>query len=423
MKLTTELRALISTASWWAIVLSVVVVFVLALHPAWKTHAMVDGYFAFYDRALYFWNHGNLTEIPFNEYQPGAVFFFVALSPVFWLSQLRDDYVVTLLLSNVALIAVLSGIFKKYSMWAVGLFSVVVLAAGPLTLYRFELFCQLCIVLAFLAGKRKWYSLTGFFLGVATMIKVYPVLLVPIWMILTAPEHFKSLKSWENLKPPISVALGWVMGMLFVLLSYCALFQVAPSAVLDQVLVHAHKPIHVESIPGSFMIAKTIILEHRSPNEYSNLIYGVHPNEYGGLAPILPWLWIVPVSFMYGLLWLRRSYSQEWVTMYSVSIISLFLISTSQLGPQYLLWFALWWPLLSVTELSALKPVIIKLTAMLALLLFLTQTLFPLWYSELLLLFKIPEISLALVLLIARNALLIIWALACTKAIWKYQKI
>nr|MDQ3008949.1 glycosyltransferase 87 family protein [bacterium] len=373
------------------------IIYLQAQNWAWKKHMLVDGYFAFYDRASYFLEYHNLTNIPFNEYQPGAIFYFVSLSPALLLENTRDFYLLALLLSNVLLILIYAkAVRKSRGPWAVLGLSTLLLAVGPLILFRFEMYVHWWVILGLWAWQRKQPFLALLFIGIATSIKVYPVLLIPYFLLLIfkQPQH--------RLVNMTKVLAGFATGLTLVIVAYMTLFQTSFSDITKNVLVHEEKPVHIESISGTLVTAWHLVTTQSAPQTNSYLIHGLSEKSLGLPTIVYHYLWLLPVGLYY--LWLLwKLPSQALLRLeHVIGLYMLFLLSVSQLGPQYFLWFALFVPFLPHLQKGPPEK-LIWLYLQLSLLFFLTQLEYPLFYDAILDFFYRNGTWTPVLILFARN--------------------
>lgn len=401
--------------SKWAFILALLVVGLQALHPAWRFHALVDSYFVYYDRAHYFFEHGNLTHLTFNEYQPGAIFYFVSLAPIFWWSSSRDAYTNSVIISNLLMLAGYGWLLRRWlGPISTVLLAVVILFTGPISLLRFEVFCHLWVVAAIWCWWRRQPWWTGIFLGIAIMTKVYPLFWLPLlawWQPVGKPV----LKRWPHV---FKVSLGTGLGMVGVLAAYLLVFGVNLEQVTSQLLVHAGKPVHFESVIGAVTMLKTSWLEQRAPLPLGNLIHGIAASEYGAWFKVINYLWVPGLAWLY---WAARrpaTVTLQYLVSYLVLLMAVFLTFSSQLGPQYLLWFGLLVPLEAWPRAGATQRLLGRACGWLLLTLALTQFVFPLWYTELLTYFDTSSVTVPVLVLWLRSLSLIIFSWQW----WRWQQ-
>ncbi|HYD34471.1 MAG TPA: hypothetical protein VD999_00210 [Vitreimonas sp.] len=400
---------LMTRLSLWTFALGMTAITLFGFHYAWKFHMMVDGYFAFYDRAEYFLKHGNLTNVPFNEYQPGAIFYFVFLSPVLLLDNTRDTFLLALVMSNILLLLGYAWwLYKSVHPVAVFILGLLLWCGGPLILYRFELYCHLIVLAGVMLnyqGKRGWGE---YFLGLATAIKVYPVLLLPLF-----------LRSALLTKKPVEVAArltGFGLGILTVVIAYVNVFQVPFADVWKNVIVHSDKPVHIESLSGSLTTLVTYI-SGEQPGLHSYLIHGVATREL--LVPkwIYTYLWLLPLGVVYGWLFYRQRRLPQPLLLEYVGVLAVFLAFASQMGPQYIYWYALFLPLLG-QQVWENPQRYGRMFFWLCFTLVVTQAVFPLYYSDLLNFYADKQRLTPFYLLLIRNLGVALTTYQLLKLLW-----
>jgi hypothetical protein len=370
-----------------------------AMHPAWRHHALVDGYFAYYDKVSYFLKNNTLENIPFNEYQPGAVFYFLSIAPILLISDTRETYLNGLILSNL-LLCIGYGwyIVKQKNPGGLSLFSAILFLGGPLLLFRFELYSHLIVLAGIVLWQKKSENLGAFVLGAATTIKVYPVLLLPLLL-------KKSVVQKDYLQS-VRMCFSYAGGIVAALLLYMLVFRVGAQEVLDNVLVHTNKPLHIESISGNITTWKAVIGGEQLKLN-SSLIHGVHPKHFFVPLRVYLYAWLVPVGLFY-LWWYRQKNTDSHIVLGSAGVLSIFLIFVSQLGPQYLYWFYLFFPLVKLNIQKTTASLWISTFGWLGITLVFTQTAFPLFYDQLLNFFVNKSNTFGFALLTLRSLSLLI---------------
>jgi len=115
------------------------VVLLQAIHPAWKDHLVFDVY-TYFERSTYFINHLNLSNIA-NEYHPGAITFFILLSPFLLINPSVEAFLNIILSANFILIFLIAYMIERLTASKnILIFSLLILFTGPIIFYRFELF-------------------------------------------------------------------------------------------------------------------------------------------------------------------------------------------------------------------------------------------------------------------------------------------
>jgi len=362
-----------------------------ALHPAWYSHMSIDTNL-FYLRSKEFVAQGNFSQLEFNEYQPTANLYILSLSP---LLNLRDDsllYRYGFFGLGLIFLVLIGLIYKKIDKKANLLaYCLILLATGPIVLFRFEAFVAWLILLAILFWKQKWYMASGVVLGVVTMAKVYPVLLVPYFIVLL----FRNGRGPTSLRERILKVIGYltfyILGMVGITFIYLLIVKVDLAHVLAGFDFHTKKTVYIDSVWASIIGIYTKLTQGRFPGRFNG--YGIV-----GLAhadhPLPLWFfnyfWIVPVTAFYGWLMKRLNNKYKFDARVVMTIILLFLVTNKGVAPQYLLWFSLLFPLVTIKRSALSKKnegrplfnlwwIDLGLIAYASLV---TQYIFPLHYSE-----------------------------------------
>lgn len=363
--------------AWLFLGLTLVVLIFEALHPAWSYHLRVDADGFYYSRATYFLTHHNLTGLGYNEYQPGAVAFFIALSPALLLSDSRDMYVAALIVMNVLLSLALAGLYKRTtgSDLAVALFAALLLFTGPIVLYRFDLLVGLFMVGAIYCWQKDRPYTAMLLLSSATVMKIYPAFLVPYFLWLAYRQQ-----GWERAFQYVAV---FTLGVAGLIAAYAIAFTVPPSQLVADLSIHSLKPVHAESVWATALgwWSKLTTGEFaRGQGAFG--IFGIDPAAVIGPIGFYNYFWIVPLGLFYGWLFRRAKPHALFDPAICLLIVLLFLIFSKILTPQYLLWFMFFIPLLPAAV--QLRPPALVLVTLVLLVTFLSQYLYPLSYNDLL---------------------------------------
>src|SRR5437016_2750366 len=115
------------------------VIFFQAIQPAWMDHLIFDIY-TFYERASYFHNHFNLSGVANNEYQPGAIIYFLLLSLSLYINNSIEFFRFFFFLGNAILVLLITDLVRRMTESKnITILGLVILSTGPILLYRFEL--------------------------------------------------------------------------------------------------------------------------------------------------------------------------------------------------------------------------------------------------------------------------------------------
>jgi hypothetical protein len=333
----------------------------------------------------------------FNEYQPGALWFFVfvgwlSLNPVYF-----EVYLTTLIFINVALIIGCFGFFERFGhRYSTLIFIGVLLATGPIIFYRFELLVGLLTLFAWLLFKKNHYLWSALLLGVSIAIKLYPVILLPLLML----ELIRKRKYVFSLVTAIIAGLGAAIpvGAFF-------LMGGSVEGSLVSLSIHKLKPVNPEGFWGSVIMLwqKIIGVPIQASGAYA--IHGFIPHVPFLTSDALNWVWVF-TSGLLGLaimlLFWRRGYKNP--ALFFVSLLA-FVLFSKVLNPQYLWWFVIFYPLIPFSfyrnKVLAWLSLVIMLSA-----LFITQFVYPIHYTDFLLWFSNQATDPTIfVISVARNVL------------------
>lgn len=315
----------------------------------WYFHLHTD-VFSYFERADYFLRNGNLQNYKINEYQLGATFFFILLS----LSKLVIDfsfqnYVYTLVYVNILFILFLGYIYSKYTNSnSIYIFSLILLFTGPIILFRHELFLIVLITLSLLFWKLHKRTTSLLFLGVATITKLFPIILLPPLLIINLKK-----KQYLNL---IKNVIFYLLGIFIPLTLYLSIFEVSISQIKAGLDFHIPKPVSSESVVAAFISLWSLIKTGQLPNSVEAYgTFGIGYENFPGPFWLYHYIWILPIGLFY--LWLfnkLKMINERNFILILLSTVLLFLIFSKSMTPQYFLWFALLLPLIDVKILLRL---------------------------------------------------------------------
>lgn len=326
-----------------------------ARQAIWNTHLQVDIWVQ-WERLSYWLSHGrSFAGLMGNEILPATllyVFTPIALIPIGWLSY--QSYLPAMLLINLIIIVLHWVLVENKNIFLLSL-----LFLGPILLFRFDALVTLMVILAFVSFEDKKYLQSGFWLGIATGMKVYPVIFLPYLAIIL----MKQKRSKELLRLIICFLEALLIpAIIFVMLG----------GNLDQIgsmlAFHNQKLISIESLPGSLITGWSLLVAGIPPQMLpGNGIWSV-----AGPAALFNRLWMVPVLFVYWGVWRDRRLIEKFSWAVPSCLIMVFLIFSKNLNPQYLWWFMAFLPFVKADKW------IWGLTLSSALL---NQLVFPLFYT------------------------------------------
>lgn len=359
-----------------SLILTLTMLLLQAVHPSWKHHLQVDIAGQYMGHARHFLTDGNLSNIGYNEYQPGAVLFFVALSPILLLTESFEHFLGGLFVANILLLLLNAYLVRKIAGYTgVLVYSLILLFTGPIILYRFELLVNLFVLTSLYCWIRNRQGFSMFFLAAATFVKIYPALLLPYFMIVGFRQ-----KKWSASLKIFTIFVG---SLLLLCVVYSGLFRVSLQDMKDSLAIHSRKPVHVESVWATILtILPTFAGQPFASGQGNWGIFGISPENTLGPIGFYNYAWIAPLGLLYLTVLLLQK-KGELDFRITLLIPLLFLIFSKILTPQYLLWFALLFPLLQPKDTYEWRDFVINLFLIL-LAAFLSQYVYPLQYDRLL---------------------------------------
>ena len=195
---------------------------------------------------------------------------------------------------------------------------------------RYDLLPAAAVVLACWAARSRRFDLAYALLALGTLLKLYPLLLVPVVVI----EQYRTLgTSPRRLPPPAALARGLAVFAALVVGGFAVAAVLDPARWLGPFTFNAHRPLQVESVPASLLwltgLAGLPTAADRSFNSY-NLV-GL-AGEVIGLAADL--------ALVGGcLLVYWRQLGRRMAFGRALALCVLVVICTNRvLSPQYLIW-------------------------------------------------------------------------------------
>lgn len=367
-----------------------------AIHPAWKNHLIFDIY-TYFDRATYFLNHLNLSGIA-NEYHPGAVLFFIMLSPFLLINSSLDAFLWIFFSANILFIFLLAFIIEKITNYKnILVLSILILFTGPIIFYRFELLVVLLTVCCYYFFQKNRITLSLAFLALATLTKLYPLVYLPYFLITKFKEG--------GLKYFIKFIFIFFVFVIFFLMIYLFSLQINLTDFILSFKYHSDKPVGVEGLWASIISLFQIVTNgFPSPLVSGNKTWGVNIENFFLPAWVIENFWILALEIIFITV---LSFRNQKKIIENLLIITLTLVIFSKLSaPQYLMWFLFLLPLINFEKFikNAGYSFLLLISLLVA---FLSQYIYPLNYDSFLSSYSGGQ-SFLFYLNIFRNLLLII---------------
>lgn len=382
-------------AAIFSLTLAIIYILLQSIHGAYYPHLYVD-VFVFHARSLYFWEHLNLTNLGHNEYQPGAILFFILLGgPAFLIDNTLDTFKWVLFGANVLLIFLTGFIFHKMKKTAgVILLSVLLIFLGPILLFRFDLLVIFLLTLVFYLWEKGKLEIAMAVLAFGVLVKVYPIIFLPYLLWLTFKKH-KILNSIYLLSVFLSSLISYF-------LLYTLIFQISFKDTYVSLGFHNLKSVATESVWASLIYFSHIVRGVPLPAMESD--FGINAIARFELFPSIAfynYFWVLPMGILNLYYFIRKKVAHE--IDYQLLILNLlvFLIFSKVFSNQYWAWFLFLLPLLP-TKILLSRSWIINIFLISLTTIFHTF-IYPLNYTEWLqiLIQKKPDFILTSVMLIS----------------------
>lgn len=349
-----------------AFILLAILLITLAKEPAFRGHLQGD-LIVFQNRACSFLDHHSWSALSGNEYQPGALWWMTLPGLVPLDTHNYDAYLTAFFLFSILLIGLHVVIAERNGpSEAPWVMIALMAAAGPILLYRFELIVSLLVLASWAFWKKEREGTAGFLLGVATAIKLYPLVLLPCFVI---PGIRKRML-------PRLIA-GFLTGIAIPVFSFLSAGG-SLQGMKDALMFHHEKPIGLDGLMGSIipLIQSAAHLPLRmTPTNSTNGFATDLPLPVG----LLNWIWLIPYTAM--LIFLLRNRRLERAgTGGPFLLLIAFLLFQKNNNPQYAWWAFSLIPLIPHDWIGIRSKLILLVMASLALIL--SQIVFPLNYQE-----------------------------------------
>ncbi len=327
--------------------------------PLWNQHLQVD-IWVWWQRIEYWFEGRTFSGLTGNEILPLTLLYIFV--PVFfipwgWLSY--ANYLPAALLVNLAVIGAHVYLVKTNAPKNLPWFLLGLIALGPILLFRFDALVTLTVLLSLLAFAKEKFARAGFWLGLATGLKVFPIIILP----------YLALALWRKRQWKQILTLG-IYFLEALILPVLVFFILGGN--LEQIGgalgFHSLKLISIESLPGSLITGWSLLTKGVPPALLAG--YGIW--AVPGPAALFNRLWLVPLGLVYYLIYQRGVKAFGWNV--PLALILTFLVFSKNLNPQYLWWF------MALLPFARAGRLVWTLTLAVA---FLNQLVYPLFYTTL----------------------------------------
>ncbi len=385
-----------------------------------------------YSVRLYMNYSANVTEglIPYHdffiEYPPLSLVFFTI--PTFFVKNFTGNYstdfmpyshaftafVFLFCLAGTMIAGLCGRKYKKSPVLLMFVFTACLCAIGPIVTKRYDIFVAVMTIAAVYAYFSEHRNIAWFLLALATLAKLYPILLAPIFLmpyLIDMMPHLSESRRTRTGKNKVRKSAGDIAAdkqafmdslkkavtgfSIFILtgLVICLPFMICDySGFMSFLTYHSDRGVQIESLLASFAFLGQYYGVEAFAKLSLGLDYGsvnIHNDTVSRLGKCLMPLMIIVLALVYSLFFreiVRRSgKSSRFITssefirnpenarlfaMTCFLVIVTFIIAGKIFSPQYIIWIFPFVALAFISEIPAEKKAVIKKENILAVLLF-----------------------------------------------------
>lgn len=213
---------------------------------------------------------------------------------------------------------------------------------------RYDLVPAALTLLAVLAAERKHWTWASISLAIGTLIKLYPILLLPAFFIAEQQSQGRMHLPTKSLTPAATILHLWytlrgasqwrrknTIIFFSIILSITSLFAILnfEKAVVSQISYFIHRPIQVEATSGAFLwIAHTLGAPLHIENTFGSLNI-ISPLD-GPLSSICTLLLALGCLLV---IWMQWRGKLD-ITQTSIALLLVFIATGKVFSPQYIIW-------------------------------------------------------------------------------------
>jgi len=293
-----------------------------------------------------------LGQLPYQdfaiEYPPLALVFFIlprlitsnsaTYAFVFGIEMLLFD------LLGLLLISALSRRLNLHLTGTLTIYTLALLAIGPILIYRYDLIPAIMVLLAIYAFSQGKQKTSWAILAVGMMTKIYPVIIAPIFLI-----HQFCHRRYRHI---ISGTATFVIATAIIVIPSLLL---SPNGFLDSFRYQAQRGIHVDSTYSSFLLLghtlglTQVQIEAVGPTPLSVDIASPLTDMLARISPILMILALAVVFWFFYKSQRAKPYIESpsssitrpgiaYIINYSLLAVLALMITSKILSPQFIIW-------------------------------------------------------------------------------------
>lgn len=259
-----------------------------------------------------------------NEYPALAMMPFLLglVVPVHWY---QIAFAVWMALMAAAIYLIL---LRRCSRWAAVSYAFYLVVGGWATvLGRFDIIPAALTLLAVICAERKQWGWAFAHLALATLFKIYPVvLLAPFWLALQM-ERKGNWYAWQRWRP-VGVFLLVCVVVTFISFLFSAVGTIAPLSYFS------YRPVQAESLAASILWLLGLLHINPLDFEYTFGSLSVYSPFSASVSLLMMVLWIVGLLYVYWLQW-RSKINLATATLLTLLVT---MVTGKVFSPQYLIW-------------------------------------------------------------------------------------
>lgn len=307
----------------------------------------------------------------FFEYPPLSLL--VLLPPRLFAGDLLSylqAFVWEMLLVDLLGLVVLAAFARSlgHSVWGtLVIYTLILLALGPLVGGRYDLLPAVLVLLALYAFHRRWNNFSWAALALATMTKLYPLVLAPLFAfpLLQGREYPRLIRG--------------VLVFLFALgLIAAPCLWLSPDGFWHSFKYHLERGLQVESTYASFLLVGHTFGSTSPRLSFNHGAWHLSSTLADALARLSPIFMGLALLVVYLLCWRKGRATTEEGEMVNYALLAVlaFMLTSKVLSPQFLIWLSPLVPLVRGRWRQACGPLFLLAS-------FLTQYIFPSHYPDL----------------------------------------
>lgn len=312
-------------------------------------------------------------EVPYRdfffEYPPFALVPFtlprlLSASPFGW-EQLYTWQILLWDLLGITFITWASLQLGRSPIVALGVYTLGLVAVGPLSTQRFDLVPSVLTLIALSAYMDRRYKVAWGALTLSIVTKAYALVVAPLFVIdlVMRRQHRQ-------------VVLGVALLSLTAIAILIVIMALSPQALVDFLGFHQRRGAEIESVYANIGMLAHLLTSAPLETSYDFMSVNASSPLVDSLVYYSLPLTLVGLLALYILYyknWSRCQRHRQMLVNYTVGVILIFVVFNKVLSPQYLIWF---WPLIPLTG-SVLAPGLFVLAATL------TTALYPMNFGDL----------------------------------------